>query len=243
MIVVPAIDLKDEKVVRLLQGKFNEETIYSHNPLEIAKQWQRQGAELIHVVDLDGAQTGQLKNLKAIAEIAHSIKTPIEVGGGIRNEEDIAQLFALGVARVILGTKVLEDEGFVKNCIDKWQERVVVSIDSSLGKVANHGWTSVTSIRATDLAKKMEALGIKEIIYTEISRDGTLSGPNITGIKSILGSVKIPVIASGGISSLEDIKNLKYLEKDGLKGVIVGKALYEGIFSLREAINLCLQKE
>jgi phosphoribosylformimino-5-aminoimidazole carboxamide ribotide isomerase len=240
MIIIPAIDLKGGNVVRLLQGKFKEQTIYSSKAVDIALRWQKLGAKLIHVVDLDGAETGILKNLNSIKAVIETIKIPIEVGGGIRNEEDIRCLFDMGVARVVLGTKVLEDEEFIKNCIKKWQERIVVSIDSSHGKVANHGWTVVSSISAIDLAKKMESLGIKEIIYTEISRDGTLLGPNLNSIKTILEAVKIPVIASGGVSTLEDIKKLKALEAAGLKGVIVGKALYEGIVNLKEAINLCL---
>ncbi len=240
MIIIPAIDLRQGKVVRLLQGKFQEQTIYSDKPAGVALEWQRLGAGLIHVVDLDGAETGQLKNLEAIQGIIKNIKIPIEVGGGIRQKEDIVRLFDMGVSRVVLGTKVLEDEEFLKDCLSIWGSRIVISIDCSHGKAANRGWTSVSAIKATDLAQKVESLGVREIIYTDISRDGTLLGSNIPGIKSILGVVKIPLIASGGVASLEDVKNLKNLEPDGLKGVIIGKALYEGLINLAVAIKLCL---
>lgn len=239
MIVIPAIDLRGGLVVRLLQGKFAEQTIYSDNPAQVAKDWERQGAKLIHVVDLDGAEKGQIKNLSAIKEIVAAVKIPIEVGGGIRTREDILRLLEIGVSRIILGTKALEDEAFVKDCVNTWQERIVVSIDCSHGKVANKGWTSISCVKAADLAKKIESFGVKEIIYTEISRDGTLLGPNISAIKLMLESVKLSVIASGGVSSLDDIKKLKELEAQGLKAVIIGKALYEGVVNLREAIKIC----
>lgn len=239
MIVIPAIDLKAGSVVRLLQGRFKEQTIYSSKPAEIARQWQNLGANLIHVVDLDGAETGQLKNLDAIDQIIKAVKIPIEVGGGIRKKEDIVRMFDIGVSRVVLGTTVLEEEDFVKDCVNTWEKRIVISIDCSHGKAAQRGWTAVSNIKATDLAKKVQFYGIKEIIYTDISRDGTLLGPNLDGIKSVLESVNISVIASGGIASLEDIKKLKELESQGLKGVIVGKALYEGLINLAVAIKIC----
>ncbi len=238
MIIIPAIDLRGGLVVRLLQGKFKEQTIYSHDPADIAKRWERLGARLLHVVDLDGAETGIPKNLNAIREIIKAIKIPIEVGGGIRKKEDIIRWFEMGAYSVVLGTQVLEDEEFLKECINAWQEKIVVSIDCAHGKAANHGWTSFSSVKADDLAQKMESLGVKKIIFTEISRDGTLLGPNLNSIKSILEAVDIPVIASGGVSSLEDIKKLKALEPEGLKGVIIGKALYERTIYLDEAIKI-----
>lgn len=239
MLIIPAIDIKDGKVVRLIQGNFKEETVYSNNPVSIAKKWINAGAQLIHIVDLDGALTGEVKNfdsIKAIVEnAARSIA--IEVGGGIRDKETIERLFEIGVERVVLGTKVIEDRDFLKNAVDTWNERVVVGIDASDGNVCTKGWTLKTEIKAADFAKEVQEAGVKNIIYTDISKDGTLKGPNIEGIKDFIKSVNVNIIASGGVSCLDDIKILKSLESDGLTGVITGKALYEGKIDLREAIQ------
>ncbi|MFH1655910.1 MAG: 1-(5-phosphoribosyl)-5-[(5-phosphoribosylamino)methylideneamino]imidazole-4-carboxamide isomerase [Candidatus Omnitrophota bacterium] len=242
MIIIPAIDIMGGKVVRLMQGKFKEATVYSDQPTEIAKQWWNQGAQLLHVVDLDGAATGQLKNFELINNIVQNIKIQIEVGGGIRDMETIGRLIGIGVSKVVLGTKAIEDKEFLKETLNSWPDKIVVSIDATHGKVVKEGWTSVSGINATDFAKELQELGVKRIIYTDIARDGTLTGPNVKGIKSILEVVKIPVIASGGISDLGDLNKLKDLENVGLVGVIIGKALYERSIYLREAIKFCLPK-
>ena len=242
MIVIPAIDIKDGKIVRLSQGKFDEMTIYSTDPVGVAKRWEATGASWLHVVDLDGAEKGAMKNFNIIDEIAKAVKIPIQVGGGIRTDEDIEKLLNHGIARVILGTKVIEDREFLKKILLKWSNRIMVSLDCSRGFVAQKGWTSLTNLKATDFAKELETLGLCHLIYTDIARDGTMIGPNIKNIKELLDVVRIPVICSGGISDLGDIVKLKQLEPNGLMGVIVGKALYERRLYLKDAIDLCLQK-
>jgi len=242
MIIIPAIDLKDGKVVRLKQGKFEEVTIYSQEPIKIAQKWQEKGATIIHVVDLDGAQKGELQNVSLIKEIAKSLDIPVQMGGGIRKAEDIEQLLSNGINRVVLGTKAIEDRTFLKEIIDQWQERIIVSLDCTNGMVAQRGWTSVSELKAIDFIQELENLGLSHFIYTDISRDGMLTGPNLHALKEILRKVSIPVIASGGVSHLDDIRELKKLEPDGLMGAIVGKALYEGKFDLKTAIDLCSLK-
>ena len=242
MIVIPAIDIKEGKVVRLSQGKFHEITIYSGDPVATAKKWEAAGASWLHVVDLDGAEKGAMKNFDKIVEIAKSVTIPIQVGGGIRTSDDIAKLLSQGISRVILGTKVIEDKEFCKKILAQWANRIVISLDCSRGLVAQKGWTSLSGLKATDFASELQDLGLSCLIYTDIARDGTLKGPNLTSIKELLTAVRIPVIASGGVSSLEDIVKLKQLEPQGLMGAIVGKAIYEGCFALKDAIDLCLQK-
>ncbi|MFA5060247.1 MAG: 1-(5-phosphoribosyl)-5-[(5-phosphoribosylamino)methylideneamino]imidazole-4-carboxamide isomerase [Candidatus Omnitrophota bacterium] len=242
MIIIPAIDIKDGKVVRLSQGRFQEITIYSSDPVAFAKKWETAGASLIHIVDLDGAEKGEMKNFDAIAKISKAVKVPLEVGGGIRKRDDILRVLGQGISRVVLGTRVVEDRAFLKEILKDWKERIVVSLDCSHGIVTQKGWTSVSNLKATDFAKELQDMGLTQLIYTDIARDGTLRGPNLTSIKEILDSVTIPVIASGGVSNLEDIKSLKKLGSH-LWGAIVGKALYEGNFELKDAISLCSQKE
>ena len=243
MIVFPAIDIRDGKVVRLVQGKFNRETIYSENPVDMSKKWADEGAEWLHVVDLDGAQVGKPQNTKVITEIAKNINIPIQVGGGIRNEDDIEKLLDAGVARVILGTQVVEDPDFIRCEIQKWGEKIAVSLDCSNGKVVTHAWTSTSDVLASQIIRKLEGIGLFCIIYTDISKDGMLSGPNIEAIRQICKSTKIPIIASGGVASLNDIENLLQFRGQGLIGIITGKAIYEGTLDLTEAIKLCSQKE
>jgi len=242
MIVIPAIDIKDGKVVRLKQGKFEDVTIYSQEPIKIAEKWQEKGAAIIHVVDLDGAQKGELQNTRLIMELAKSLDIPVQMGGGIRKAEDIEQLLSGGINRVVLGTKAIEDRTFLKEILDEWQERIIVSLDCANGMVTQRGWTSVSELKAIDFIQELENLGLSHFIYTDISRDGMLTGPNLHALKEILTKVSIPVIASGGVSHLDDIRELKKLEPDGLMGAIVGKALYEGKFDLKTAIDLCSLK-
>jgi len=241
MIIIPAIDLKNGKAVRLTQGKFDQETIYGQDPVAVAKNWEAQGAELIHIVDLDGAQTGEVANLDAILQIQKEVSTPLEVGGGIRNTGTIDKLLSNGISRVILGTRVVEDPNFLNGILSEWAEQIAVSIDCANGKVTKKGWTEISNIDGKDLARQLADLGLQTLIYTDIARDGVLVGPNINGIKEMLSVIDISVIASGGISNLDDIKALAALNTPQLTGVIVGKALYEQKFTLKEAIAACSQ--
>ncbi len=239
MIVIPAIDILDGKVVRLKQGKFQEVTVYSEHPFDIAQQWISHGAQFMHIVDLDGAATGQIKNIVIINNIIRYAKVQVQVGGGIRDIDTIQRLISVGASSVVLCTKALEDKDFLEKALEFWPDKIIVSIDASHGKLAKEGWTSISTINATDFAKELQDVGVKGIIYTDISRDGMLKGPNIDGIKSILDAVDIRVVASGGISNLNDLKKLKELEKEGLFGIILGRAIYERTLSLREAIEFC----
>ena len=241
MIIFPAIDIKEGKVVRLLQGQFDKVTEYSGDPVVVAKQWVERGAQWLHVIDLDGAKDGKIQNLESIANIAKAVNVPIQMGGGVRTEEDIAQLLDAGVTRVVLGTKVIEDRDFLKRILLKWPENIAVSVDCSKGMVAQRGWTSVTELRDVDFVRELEGFGLKYLIYTDIARDGMLSGPNLESINEVLDVTNIAFIASGGISSLEDIKNLSALQSKGLIGAITGKAIYEGTLNLEEALAVCSQ--
>lgn len=238
MLVIPAIDIRAGKVVRLFQGKYEEETVYSHDPVDIAKNWQDKGAMFIHIVDLDGALMGELKNIEVVEEIVKSITIPVELGGGIRKIDDINIVLDKGVSRVVLGTMAFRDEQFIKEAVSEFNEKIVISIDAKDEKVATDGWRTTEQVLATELAKKIEKLNPGGIIYTDISRDGTLTGPNIDGITQMLAATNIPLIASGGVSCLEDIESLKSLKAERLVGVIVGKALYEGKIDLAQAIEL-----
>lgn len=236
MHIIPAIDLKDGKCVRLRQGKFSEVTVYYDNPEDAALRWQNEGAEVLHVVDLDGAKEGKISNLTSIKKIREVFRGAMEVGGGIRRIEDIELLMSSGIDRVILGTVAAQSPEFVKEVCKKFPEKIIVGIDAKDGLVAVKGWVEVTELRATELALKMQDYGIWGIIYTDISRDGMLTGPNIEATKSLVEAVKVPVIASGGVSSLEDIKKLAKIPK--LWGVITGKAIYSGAINLKEAIEV-----
>ncbi|MBM2838017.1 MAG: 1-(5-phosphoribosyl)-5-[(5-phosphoribosylamino)methylideneamino] imidazole-4-carboxamide isomerase [Deltaproteobacteria bacterium] len=238
MLVIPAIDIKGGKCVRLVQGKMDQETVYSTNPVEVAKKWQSMGAEILHLVDLDGAFAGEPKNSVAIEAIADAITIPFQVGGGIRDIEAINLYLAMGASRIILGTTALEKTWFVRDVCEQHHGQILVGIDARDGKVAIKGWEELTNKAAIELAKELEDAGVAGIIYTDISRDGMLKGPNIEGIKALAQSVKIPIIASGGVSNIEDIKRLKELESVGVVGVITGKAIYTGGLNLTEAIKV-----
>ncbi len=242
MQIIPAIDLKDGKVVRLTRGDYDKVKVYSDDPAEVAKRWQDEGAAALHVVDLDGALAGEPRNTESVRRIVKAVDIPVELGGGIRSEEAMTRAFEAGVSKIVLGSKAAEEIRFVKDAIDKYREKVIVSIDSKGGLVMLQGWTKASGLKAVDLAKDMERLGAFAVIYTDITVDGTLSGPDFESLDDFLRNVRIPVIAAGGISSLEDIKRLRALNKKNLYGVIVGKALYEGALDLREARALCLQK-
>lgn len=238
MLIIPAIDIMDGKVVRLAQGKKEDMVIYSDDPVSVAKRWQNEGAEWLHLVDLDGALNGNYKNWGQIKDIIDNVHSFIELGGGIRTSEAVEEGIRLGVKRIILGTKAAQDEGFVRKQVSLYRERIAVAIDYKNGSISAKGWTYSTKLDFIEFAKRIERLAVSTIICTDISRDGMLTGPNTTSIRQILKAVKTPAIASGGVSSIEDILKLKRLEPYGLCGVIVGKALYESRFSLREAISL-----
>lgn len=238
MIIFPAIDLKNGKVVRLKQGEFSQVTEYSEDPLEVAKQWLAAGAQWLHVVDLDGALHGEMKNFDIIAHLAENIPLPIQVGGGVRTEKDIEKLIGAGVKRVILGTRVVQDKTFLKNILSLYGDKIGVSLDCKDGKVTQRGWTETTDVKGTDFAKELENLGLKCLVYTDVRRDGMLTGPNFEALSEILSVVKIPVIASGGIANIEDIKKLLVIKPRPVLGAITGKAIYEGKLDLKEAITI-----
>ncbi|MDD5109096.1 MAG: 1-(5-phosphoribosyl)-5-[(5-phosphoribosylamino)methylideneamino]imidazole-4-carboxamide isomerase [Candidatus Omnitrophica bacterium] len=238
MLIIPAIDLKEGKVVRLFQGKFNQEKVYSSDPVKVAKHWAKQGAKFLHIVDLDGALSGAPKNLKVLGEIVKEVGIPVEFGGGVRNTQTISKLLALGVQRVILGTKAASDGKFLKKSREKFGDKVIVSIDAKNGKVLTQGWNRNSVKTTLDFARQLKKIGFNQVIYTDISKDGTLRGPNILGIKELLKETGLNVIASGGISGLRDLVKLDKLKAQGLAGVIIGKALYEGKFTLAQALKL-----
>jgi phosphoribosylformimino-5-aminoimidazole carboxamide ribotide isomerase len=235
MLVIPAIDLKDGQCVRLLQGKKDAVTAYSNDPVATAKMWESCGAKLLHVVDLDGAFSGTLKNLDVIIKIRKSVRIPLQVGGGIRKIGNMINLFSAGIDRIIVGTAAIEDPEFITDSCRKYPGRILAGIDAKEGMVAIRGWEEVTSLTAKEMARRLELIGIAGIIYTDITRDGMLSGPNIEETKEMVESVRIPVIASGGVSCIDDIKNL--LKIRNLWGVITGKAIYSDAMDLREAIK------
>jgi phosphoribosylformimino-5-aminoimidazole carboxamide ribotide isomerase len=235
MLIIPAIDIEQGKVVRFVKGRYKKK-IYSDDPVEVALRWQNLGAKMLHIVDLEGAKEGRIKNLLCLNKILSKIDIPVEFGGGIRDIATIRRLLKKGVKRIIIGTQA-KDERFLKKIFKYFGSKIIVSVDESKGRVFFSGWQdSFEDLDTFSLIEKLKRIGFKEIIYTDILCDGTLKGPNIKRIKEILKK-KIKVIACGGISSLEDIQKLKPLEKCGLKGIILGKALYEGRIDLREAIE------
>ncbi|MBI5482972.1 MAG: 1-(5-phosphoribosyl)-5-[(5-phosphoribosylamino)methylideneamino]imidazole-4-carboxamide isomerase [Deltaproteobacteria bacterium] len=238
MIVIPAIDLKEGKCVRLEQGLMDKDTVFNDNPAAQAKAWQDQGAELLHIVDLDGAFAGEPKNRAAIEAILKAITIPSQLGGGIRDIATIDAYLSLGLSRVIIGTAAQRNPELVREACARFPGRIVVGIDARNGMVAVQGWAEVTDVTAVDLAKKFEGFGVSAIIYTDISRDGMLQGPNLEATKALAEAISIPVIASGGVSSLQDIENLMAIESSGVTGVITGKAVYTGAIRLAEAVAL-----
>lgn len=236
MLIIPAIDIKDGNCVRLLQGNPDKETVYSDDPVKMALRFQEIGAELIHVVDLDGAFTGKTVNGDLVIRISDSVNIPIEIGGGIRTADAAKNYINSGIKRIILGTIVLEEE--FKELINKFPGNIIVGVDAKDSMVVTHGWKNVSKVHAVDFIKKLMDLNVNEIIYTDIKTDGMLKGPNIRAIEEIL--LKCPginLIASGGVSSINDIINLSEYSSSGLRGCIVGKAIYDGRVDLKEAIS------
>lgn len=234
MRIYPAIDIKDGKCVRLFKGQFSDVTVYGDSPAEMAKKWEAQGGEYIHVVDLDGALKGHGVNADIIKNICSSVNVPVQTGGGIRTMEDIEAKLSCGISRVIIGTKAVSDSEFVKRAIDKYGEKIVIGIDAKDGMVAIEGWEKTSNFTAIEFAEKMVSIGVKTIVYTDIATDGTLAGPNVSAMSEMVKAVNADIIASGGIGSLEHIKSLM---PTGVEGVIVGKALYTEKVNLTEAVN------
>lgn len=233
MRIYPAIDIKNGQCVRLLQGRFSEVTVYGENPVEVAKRWEAEGGEYLHVVDLDGALKGHGVNADIIKKICSSLHIPVQTGGGIRTVQDIESKLECGISRVIIGTSAVRDTEFVKRVIDKFGDKIIIGIDAKDSKVAVDGWEKISEFDAVEFAKKMEKIGVSSFVYTDISTDGTLKGPNIKAMTEMVNSVKADVIASGGIGNTEHIKSLAAV---GVEGVIVGRALYTGDVKLADAV-------
>jgi len=238
MIFIPAIDLIDGKCVRLDRGDYSKKKEYSSEPVEVAKEFVDQGASYLHIVDLDAAKDPELDNLKTIGKIVRTVNIPVEVGGGIRDKEKAEKLFDIGVDRIIIGTLLVKNPELVREITALYTEKVAAGIDAKDGKVYISGWTVDGGVPAIDMVYKAKNLGIKIIVYTDIKRDGTLIGPNLEGIKRIANAAKLPVVAAGGIHSIEDLRAIKHLEPEGVIGVISGKAIYEGKITVREAVHI-----
>jgi phosphoribosylformimino-5-aminoimidazole carboxamide ribotide isomerase len=234
MVIYPAVDIKDGKCVRLVQGKFDAVTVYSDSPVDMAFKWEKIGAEYLHVIDLDGARNGKIKNIGIIGDIASKLSIPIQVGGGIRTLETIQQLLGKGVQRVILGTAAVRDRKLVAEAVRLFGESIVIGIDAKGGRVAIEGWEKTSDFTSIAFAKMMQDIGVKTIIYTDIARDGMLKGPNLKAMEEMAREVDVDVIASGGVGCHKDVEDLK---KTGVAGVIIGKALYTGNVDLGKILN------
>lgn len=238
MTIYPAIDLAHGKAVRLLQGRRNDETVYNPDPASQALEWEKQGARYLHLVDLDGAFEGSTKNREAVLQILQSVKIPVQLGGGMRSLEDIAANLEMGVARVILGTLAIENPSLVVEAIQRFgADRIVIGIDARKSKVAVRGWTSESEQTPAQLAGAMKKRGAILFVYTDISRDGMLTGPNLGALEAFARIAEQGVIASGGIGTLEDVSRIAQYEKSGVEGMIIGKALYENRFTLQQALH------
>ncbi|MGI5997710.1 MAG: 1-(5-phosphoribosyl)-5-[(5-phosphoribosylamino)methylideneamino]imidazole-4-carboxamide isomerase [Lutispora sp.] len=234
MIIFPAIDMKDNKCVRLTQGDFEKVKVYSDNPVDMAVEWEKKGAEFLHLVDLDGAKSEVFINKKTIEEIVDTVNIPVQVGGGIRSEERVEELLSLGVNRVIVGTMAIENKELLKKLVSKYKERILVSIDAKDGKVATRGWKVISNVDSLELCKELEAIGIKTIVYTDIAKDGMLEGPNFQIYQTLIKETGLNIIASGGISSMDDIKQLYSMN---IYGGIIGKAFYDNKLDFGEVIK------
>jgi phosphoribosylformimino-5-aminoimidazole carboxamide ribotide isomerase len=238
MLIIPAVDIKGGRCVRLLQGREQDETVFSHDPLVMALKWEAQGAEILHVIDLDGAFRKTPQNIEVIQKIVDRVKVPVQLGGGIRDMGTIKMYLNMGVSRVILGTEALRTPALIYDALRLFPGQIIVGIDARNGFAAIEGWTETTKVRSVDLVRRFEGCGLAAIIFTDIHRDGMQTGPNITETERLAEAVSIPVIASGGVSSIDDIKRLLYLKSSGVIGVIIGRALYSGAINLKESIDL-----
>lgn len=236
MRLYPAIDMIDGKCVRLIQGDYNKKTTFAEDPLEVALKWQECGGDLIHLVDLDGARSGDMPNFEIITRIAKEVNLPIEVGGGIRDMKAIERYLENGIHRVILGTAAIKNPQLVKEAVKAYGNRIVVGIDAKDGMVAVSGWEEVSQVSALTLAKRMEDSGVGTIIYTDIATDGMLNGPNLGAMQEMAEYVSLDIVASGGVTNIDD---LRALSKTGVEGAIIGKALYTGHIDLKEAVKVC----
>jgi len=234
MKILPAIDIKNGKCVRLTQGDYNRVTEYGDDPVEVAKKWESQGADIIHIVDLDGAKSGQLINLEVIKKIVASVNIPIQIGGGIRTTDSVENYIKAGVMRVIIGTAAVTQPEWLKDMVAKHDDKICVSIDAINGNIATEGWQNVLSLNAVDYILELESIGVKTIVYTDISKDGMLKGPNFEMYEVIDKQTNVDIIASGGVTTLADVKRLKEID---MYGAIIGKALYDGVIDLKEAIE------
>lgn len=242
MQVIPCIDIRAGKCVRLLQGQADQQTIYGDDPVAMARRWAEAGAPLLHIVDLDGAFAGQMHNFGVIQAMVQAISIPVQLGGGLRDLESISRALDAGVQRVVLGTSALEQWDTLVAATERFPGQVCVGIDSRNGQVATHGWQIVSQIETIAFAQRVATTGVAAIIYTDIARDGMLQGPNMSSIAALAQQVKVPVIASGGVSQLEDLRQLAALEPLGVCGVLVGKALYEGRFAYQQACAAAQQE-
>jgi phosphoribosylformimino-5-aminoimidazole carboxamide ribotide isomerase len=238
MIIIPAIDLRGGRCVRLTQGQASAETVYSENPVAVAKQWYEAGAEMIHIVNLDGAMNlDDSKNIRVMSDILYQINLPIQFGGGVRALDEVQRLDDLGVTRIVVGTAAIENPQLLQALLDDFGSTIVVGIDAREGKVALRGWQKTADMTAVDLALKVADMGVERIVYTDIARDGMLSGINLEATREIAELSGLKVTASGGVATLEDIYAVKELEEFGVDSLIIGKALYEGVFTLEEALD------
>ena len=237
MVILPAIDLLDGQVVRLTQGNREQVTVYSDDPVAVANRWKAQGATWLHVVDLNGAFEGHYSNLPLAERIIQEVDLNVELSGGVRSKDTLGRCLAAGAKRIVLGTKACEDPAFIQEAADRYGPKIAVAIDAKAGQVVSRGWTSSTTLTPEQLARSVAMLGVELLICTDVSRDGTLQGPNLDLFNHVLSVGHLQVIASGGISTLQDLTRLRELEPRGLMGAIVGKALYEGKIDLREAIH------
>jgi phosphoribosylformimino-5-aminoimidazole carboxamide ribotide isomerase len=238
MLIIPAIDIKDGRCVRLFQGDMDKETIYFERPIDAARHWAKEGATFIHVVDLNGAVEGRPVHTREVEAICRETGLSVELGGGLRSTESVQAVLGLGVSRVVVGTAAYDNQEFLRALCQRFPEKIVVGIDARNGKVAVKGWKETTSMDAIELAKRCQTDGASRIIYTDISRDGTREGLNVEETVKLARSVRIPVIASGGVATLDDIRRLLPLEKAGVEGVIVGRALYSGALTLSDATSI-----
>jgi len=242
MIIIPAVDIKAGRCVRLLQGREDSETVFSDDPSAMALRWEEEGAERLHVIDLDGAFRKSPQNMGAIQQIIEKVQVPVQLGGGIRNMETISRYLDLGISRVIIGTEAIKNPQLVEEACQAFPARIMVGIDARNGMVAIEGWTQTTEKQAIEVAKQLEGYGVAGIVFTDIHKDGMQMGPNIEETKRLAESVSVPVIASGGVSNVHDIEALAKLEPVGVEGIITGRALYENTLTMAEALSVSREK-
>jgi phosphoribosylformimino-5-aminoimidazole carboxamide ribotide isomerase len=238
MIIIPAIDLRGGRCVRLAQGRAADETVYSENPVRVARRWYDEGAEMLHIVNLDGALSKKdADNLKALERILYEVNIPVQFGGGVRSADDVRRLDELGATRIVIGTTAVENPVLLEHIVDQFGSTIVVGIDAREGRVALRGWEKLSHLEPVALAQRVAEMGVERIVYTDISRDGMMTGVNLEATRQIAEASGLKVTASGGVASLDEIYALRELEPSGVDSVIIGKALYEGLFTLEEALD------